>query len=328
MGEPRSAQRRSIGYKKHLKRKPPKNLWHYTTLEGLLGIVRDSAVWLTDVRFLNDKREYLYASDVFDEVIAERKAKATPEDGLVLEQVTALAQIHNLATYDVYVASFSESDDQLSQWRAYAASARGVSLGFDLQALQVPEQRLSSGVFAPCVYSRRLQLAMVHEWIDPYGDLLRRIREKASGSRGPDGQGGVKFDPESDQIHKELVDFFGPDLMLESMSCFLDAGRIHTLMKHEAFSEEKEWRLVVVESRARKTPSPFKRLIRPGQSTLVPYISVPLAKPKERLSRLNSIRIAPHPDTDRALIAIREFLKANVLDHVEVEESKIPFRNW
>ena len=43
----------------------PKSLFHYTTAAGLLGILRESVLWATEARFLNDAQEAVYARDLF-----------------------------------------------------------------------------------------------------------------------------------------------------------------------------------------------------------------------------------------------------------------------
>jgi hypothetical protein len=35
----------------------PRELYHYTGLDGLVGIVTDRAIWATDARYLNDASE-------------------------------------------------------------------------------------------------------------------------------------------------------------------------------------------------------------------------------------------------------------------------------
>ena len=40
-------------------------LFHYTTAAGLLGILDSSGFWATDLRFLNDAQEAVYARDLF-----------------------------------------------------------------------------------------------------------------------------------------------------------------------------------------------------------------------------------------------------------------------
>src|ERR1019366_1397698 len=38
-------------------------LFHYTTAAGLLGILRSSSLWATDLHFLNDAQEAIYAQE-------------------------------------------------------------------------------------------------------------------------------------------------------------------------------------------------------------------------------------------------------------------------
>lgn len=38
-------------------------LFHYTTAAGLLGILKSAKLWATDLRFLNDAQEFIYARD-------------------------------------------------------------------------------------------------------------------------------------------------------------------------------------------------------------------------------------------------------------------------
>src|SRR4051794_29757589 len=93
-------------------------LMHYTTDDGLLGILRTKSIWASHIFYLNDTSEY--------QLIFERAR----------DLVTRLNVLRNLAKeapllagaiqtdlrpagWDVFVASFSETWDDLSQWRAY-----------------------------------------------------------------------------------------------------------------------------------------------------------------------------------------------------------------
>ena len=44
-------------------------LFHYTTAAGLLGILGSSSLWATDLRFLNDAQEAVYARELFVEAL-------------------------------------------------------------------------------------------------------------------------------------------------------------------------------------------------------------------------------------------------------------------
>src|SRR4051812_28618094 len=51
----------------------PKVLYHYTDAAGLLGIVRDRKIWLTDFRYMNDAMEFRHgmgmATSILDQLV-------------------------------------------------------------------------------------------------------------------------------------------------------------------------------------------------------------------------------------------------------------------
>ena len=56
-------------YLKVLKTRPPTILFHYTTPTGLLGISSSKKIWATDIRFLNDKKEFQHSLDITHSLI-------------------------------------------------------------------------------------------------------------------------------------------------------------------------------------------------------------------------------------------------------------------
>ncbi len=43
-------------------------LYHYTTAEGLQGIIKTKSIWASDYRFLNDATEFDYGLSIFDKI--------------------------------------------------------------------------------------------------------------------------------------------------------------------------------------------------------------------------------------------------------------------
>jgi len=56
-------------YSKVLNRKTPSILFHYTTPIGLLGISQSKKIWATDLRFLNDKKEFQHSLDITHSIL-------------------------------------------------------------------------------------------------------------------------------------------------------------------------------------------------------------------------------------------------------------------
>lgn len=287
-------------------------------------MVQEEAIWATDVTQLNDSREFLHAIDLFKEVIGQRmKAlqEGTQLDKVIGEYAQSLFEnVHTLKNYQVFVSSFSTRDDQLSQWRAYGASPKGVSIGLDLRRARIIESDFTSDVFAPCIYSRRRQVDVISAWFDGYREVMRRAFKRVREN---------KLD-ESVSVAEGIVSLYGADLTTDLIRVITDAGRLCALLKHESFAEEREWRLVISESRQRTIPSPRERKIRIGTTTFIPYISIPLRgkSTNDFKSRIKKIKIGPHPEQERALRAMSDFLSTHKLIGTAIENSRIPFRSW
>lgn len=177
------------------------------------------------------------------------------------------------------VASFSEQGDQLSQWRGYADDSRGISVGFDLCNLRPPSSIGTAVTFAACLYkpadkSALVKAAFAHyrsgllEW---WESLIKAAREKQSSSVVSDPQFGQKLVAEREKDLRAVVSRSHATLQFDLL-------RAAPLLKHESFSEEKEWRLVLPLNGIPKRP-PLE--FRAAGDTLVPYIAYPLNKPDE-----------------------------------------------
>ena len=58
-----------------MSKKPKRLLFHYTTIDGLIGIFREKKIWATSVSHLNDKKELAIAADMFRDAIAELETR-------------------------------------------------------------------------------------------------------------------------------------------------------------------------------------------------------------------------------------------------------------
>src|SRR5688572_2258643 len=102
-------------------------VYHYTDANGLLGILRSGEMWCTQIAYLNDAMEYKYAFEVLRKVltgIAEDEHREPLVRGLTQEALKVIEAERLVKTsiraLFMFVASFSEDRDDLSQWRAYS----------------------------------------------------------------------------------------------------------------------------------------------------------------------------------------------------------------
>ncbi len=302
------------------KQRPPSGfVFHYTTTEGLRGIVENNELWATSAYFLNDTTEITHGYGVlryaFDEWLNKNPR---PEDSLNFALVQELKNSFESdfsLMQPIFLASFCEEDDLLSQWRGYSQTG-GYSLGFKvppppLSTELKPEPTTFTYRLVKVEYYRDEQLSRckaILESILPIFDDLDTAR--AIAKIGPHPFSGYAA------IRKELT-----DILLEEIAGF----------KNKHFESEKEWR-AVVRRRVRykqgkddgsKTPSPIH--FRNANRTRVPYIKlIPFdARKKIPIAR---IRSGPTNDKSTTGSAVEVLLRTHGFNDVELLDSGIPLR--
>lgn len=102
----------------------PPRLYHYTTAEGLYGILRTRTIWATQFDFLNDRSEFSYAFEILKErLTAQAGTEASARLIPGLDSWWSKTPPH-------YISSFCEDSDLLSQWRGYGRTNDGYAIGF------------------------------------------------------------------------------------------------------------------------------------------------------------------------------------------------------
>jgi hypothetical protein len=181
-------------------------VYHYTTLPGFLGMVKDGHIWASDVRTMNDRAELRYAmSHMCAALEAQHPALKVALRGI----------FHGAKTWR-FASCFSFSADQLSQWRAYGSEV-GISIGFDRSHLE----RMAShheAEFSECRYFKPDEFARLLPELQPIADALQ---------------------------HSNAINADGAltDVALQS-DLQKQALKIASSIKHYSFEEEQEVRLI------------------------------------------------------------------------------------
>lgn len=124
-------------------------VWHYTTLSGMLAILQTRTLWATDSKFFNDPSEYKHALDVLRDFAQTQ----LPADEFRSELIARLASIEAFDSGHAppLICSFSESADDMTQWRSYSDQGFGAALVFDLSHLSDAVRRCD-GAWYKCTY--------------------------------------------------------------------------------------------------------------------------------------------------------------------------------
>ena len=262
---------------------PAPILYHYTTQAGLLGIVGIKAIWATSIHYLNDHAELRYAMSL----VKERIQKGIDVGGSDKKYLSMLEEAVGVEK-NCFVACFSEARDQLSQWRAYCHGGNGFCIGFLTQNLFSANPETFSLV--RCVYDRSVQIELIDDLLAGTLSILKGVESVLPNS------------PLLTQFSSKLV-------------------RLASAIKHPAFSEEAEWRLV-----SEQVPLWDSRvLFREGRSILLPYISLMVSKSDETL-KLSEILIGPTPYSKLSLESV-----VGLTARVEcplINFSMVPYRSW
>ena len=134
-------------------------IYHYTTAEGLIGILSDQQIYATESRFLNDRSEIIAGIELINNVANKKSLYKKTEYGheinfhhhdfeLDLEQDDevriALEQefkslVENVSSIlkkkQIFISSFSTEEDSLIHWMTYAKSKIGYCIAFDKNEL-------------------------------------------------------------------------------------------------------------------------------------------------------------------------------------------------
>jgi hypothetical protein len=309
----------------------PELLYHYTTQHGLLGILKQKCIWATHIRYLNDTSEGNIVSRVIFEEFSSRYntaplfqmlGMATDKAASVVEPVDedTLGQGTTMASWatsqNVFVSSFSEKGDSLSQWRAYSERSGGYSIGFRPEYLHAVGERFLNGrpdrffqgsdTLVRCIYYDEEEERSLREEIKKL--VSAYIEEVATTAKLPVGEG--------------IQGFRTPAAL--AIKHFLKLGQRSAITKDNGFREEAEWRLAfLLQQGSTATDIEF----RPGSSMPVPYLEVPL-RLADQLIGICKVIVGPCPHPSEAAKSVEMLLQSAGFRGVEVVSSQIPYRNW
>jgi len=278
------------------RRRKPRILYHYTSASGFVGILTSRAIWATNIRFLNDSSEYDFALDLARSVVQDRLERAHGKFDIALNSVFQERLLKD-PTAEVYVSSFTENGDQLSQWRAYSAPAGGFAVGFTSRLLARSTDSNRHWFLAPCVYDSQ------NQW-----EIIRSVFQIAAESAEENRRAGI----DHDRVFRESFKLIGRLIPL-----------VAPVLKDPSFAEEQEWRLIhLPESFEYAAP-----LFRQGRSMLIPYHEHALAEQAVRLP-IEEVIVGPTPHVVLAQNAAQMMLETHGLISTKVESSLIPYRTW
>jgi hypothetical protein len=280
---------------------PPPIVYHYTNDAGLRGILQSGRIWLTDIFALNDPSELRHGLSRATIILSEKAANGPPESKLFATDFAALNKALNQSAH-YFVCSFSEAGDDLGQWRAYADNGRGYALGFSTQAL---EAAFGKGSQSPTSNNAAFPITYDDSTLDGIQrQLVERMFSLISLPRGRN-------------LSQDALGAYMVELSVALAANALHAG---LFFKHEAYSNEKEYRFLEVH-RADAAPA-IKLRSRPY--SLIRYREFDWKAADA--AALRRIVIGPAADRETGRRFAEDCLREFVRGEVEIVSSLIPYR--
>ncbi len=275
-------------------------LYHYTNLEGFLGIVNNNSteMWASNIEFLNDSREYIHGIELCKDIISNEISESTSEKNQEFLEYIYI----NLSNEknEVYGISFCKDGDLLSQWRGYSRGDTGISIGFDVERLS--KFRITESpntILSPhkIIYDKNIQINIIKDILKNGSELL-----------------------EKSNLNKNFL----INTILLELHFFLP------LFKNHSFSEENEWRIIFTIYNEKNEEKEGMVNYRVRDNVILPYIKLKY-DPKygsleEGKTFFSEIIVGPTRDIKLTERSISHYLKEKKLDGIKIDSSEIPYR--
>ncbi|HIV37971.1 MAG TPA: DUF2971 domain-containing protein [Candidatus Blautia avicola] len=241
-------------------------LYHYCGLDAFLSIIKNSTLWLSDIRKSNDYLECVYCRDKINEKIRG----FLEDDKEALEAWDFGYNINSDLSMDMisYVACFSENKDQLSQWRGYADNGAGIAVGFSRESFADLKEAAPSHIsFRKVIYDEKEQ--------EKFIERIARESIKA-----------METKPVA-QVAAELNQNYRLQF---------------PVLKNASFEEEAEWRIIFNDSFSKRKRHVGKNILFSGirytvrEKRLVSYIEMDFSKLK--YNAIKEIWIGPKAEVE------------------------------
>lgn len=275
-----------------------RTLYHYTGIGGLLGIVDSRAVWASHIYYLNDSKEILHACEVLGRLLSKNENVGDTAEREFTKQFREWLESFRRDAFHIFVFSLSEERSLLSQWRSYTPHGKGVSLGFPPTVLN---HILSKPGFriARCLYTDPEHEELMGSLLEK---MLITFRQRQPNLDTTKAHPSQKYHPFLEEFRNDLL-------------------QVLAIVKHSAFREEKEWRIVSPYF-PKYTVTDVK--FREGASMLLPYTELKLPA---KGNLFKEVILGPSQDTNLSFSALSAYLSNRRVCNSTVN-SHIPLRKW
>lgn len=276
--------------------KHPRTIFHYTTAEGLKGILTENILRCTRTDFLNDSSEMKHGADMFFERL--QSAQGGPLFQKFQQHCHSFGREDFEKSRPVFVACLSQEGDNLDLWRGYGTTSPAYSLEFNVWGALF--NTFGTAELLPAIYEDERKFDLVDAFI---AQIKEQLESRPFAEFAADGSEGVLFN----------------QIILHVWLAF-------PIMKHRGFESEREWRFVVRSDpqQENRIPATYVR-----KNLFVPYVPLDFAQSDfggTPVPPIHRITIGPCPEPRLAEAGLTEFLRECKRQYIDVKLSQLPFR--
>ncbi|QDK44606.1 hypothetical protein DOM22_05245 [Bdellovibrio sp. ZAP7] len=265
----------------------PSVLYHYTSCETFLNILKNQSLWLTHAYYTNDASEFSHGMNLFIGCL----------DGLIqfnFQQIFIdrmkefMAKESKNPSLAPYIFCLTENKDQLSQWRGYGDFGSGVSIGLKTSDIEAHKSFHMS--LLKIVYDDSEKRQIVGAIFQKFVNLVRNIGQNVN---------NISY------VRRLALDFF--------RVAYTQSLRF----KDKAWREESEWRCVILAESI-----DLRVKVRSRAGMLIPYVDESISSVHHFL---DEVVVGPKASFDLQAASL-EKIKIKLQSNFKISRSALPFR--
>jgi len=276
-------------------------LYHYTTAEGLIGIIKQQNIRATNIFYLNDWEEYVTGIKLAQNYLEQLRDETSTEIDIqrfnwLIKEIKDTGPLRSL---EVYISSFSKNGDELSQWRAYCPKG-GYAIGFPISRLRALAKK-QEFVLKKCVYAKKHQAKIIREAV------------KEAMQQGPNQNQILQAGPDAESLIRCTL----------SSKLIWKLSQVCPILKNSAFKSEEEYRLI---SKPRAGNCFNQTQFKAKNGMIVPYNEFDIQE--EILLRKIVVTVGPTPHPAESRASVKSFLRWQTGYAHAVRNTRAPYRSW
>lgn len=280
-------------------------IYHYTKPEKLLNLLASGTLRFSNALYLNDKEEVTYSYKLIVTLIDNREDLNPQLFDKIREhffnKYTSIINGNDNFNYkyEYYTVSFSTESDNLTLWNNYAKGQNytGYNIGFcKKELIDDMIKKGFSSVYGNIIYDKKIQETILNLIFDKWNKNYEKAYQNSKNKKHSDEQ--------QLKILFELIDIL---------------GIISLFFKNPHFKDEKEYRIIFINSFGTDSSKPTKICEKNG--LFIPYIEYKFLK-----KTVNSINIGPTLNENIFYTSTYRMLANFGYSNKTINRSKIPLR--